>query len=763
MSNPRHVNPVQNASTADYNFVPLPEKVLFVDDGLLVGAEKVKLWETHDRYVPGTHSGWLDLKIWTESPLFIRGPVVKKKDGKWSDDGKKEARLRPEPSSTPDGLAMIPGSSLRGVLRSLYEILTFGKLQPVPETNLFFRSMAGNDDRIGSFYRERMERGGGKRAGRFHKTSRGYEVIPCKFVKVSRLSGIVAPFSYDSSINAPIQWDYHCKPCHFTLDQHGGVNAFHWGKSPADSYNEGIFVQTGAAGGQKLHEFIFYDEDRDAAISVPDELVERFNDDDQITQWQAKNFPTLRPERNARRQDGHLADRDPVFYLADDSLKSEDNPDGLIFFGRAGMFRLPYDKSPYDLLPENHRSPKLDMAEALFGRVRKKRKGDTEKPLNPQVKGRLFVDDAISESRWQDLTAAGRAEVYKTTLLSPHPTSYQHYLTQNGPAGAGELTTYLKDDETTLRGAKLFWHTHSGTALPSHRDNKGDPVFQRHGNGALGKTDSLLQPIFVPEEKAFTGRIQFHNLSPVELGALLEAVDLPAGCAHKLGMAKGKGLGSVRIKIEHVELLDLADRYKAYAPDRVEAPENTPPEAATRARAAFVERICAHAETSGEFMLEDEEGWRRIARLDALYLMLKMHENPPVTRTLRLNEFRRRRVLSTPHIAVGRPEPNWPQNPPRAAPPVFEEPEPPAPRPPGKPLQKGQRRNGPLFRAENGWICELMDKDQPLRGPVEIPAGMDIPNDTPDGAAAGFYVTYYKKNEFKARLEKPPILDVELD
>jgi len=759
MSNPRHVNPHTNdqwlPSTAEYNFVPLPEKVLLLEHGLPAGETKDNLWETHDRYVPGTHSGWLDIKIWTESPLFIRGPVFEQGKG-WSDyevDGqgqvvRKEARRRPAPSATPDGLAMIPGSSLRGLLRSLYEILTFSKLQPVPEDQLFFRSLAGKDDRIGSFYRKRMELGGGKRAGRFQKTPQGYKIAPCKFVKVKH--DIVSRFIYDNTPNATIKWNHHCKSCHFTLDQDGRVNEFHWEKPQAGNFIAGTFIQTGAAGEQKLHEFIFYDEDESAPIPVPDELVERFNDDDQLTKWQCDNFSANMPVKDARRRKGQLAHGDPIFFLADDSLKSEDNPQGLLFFGRAGMFRLPYDKSPFDLLQEDHHSHELDMAEALFGRVRKPRKGVEEPKHYRQVKGRLIIDDALSNAAWKTLTAAGRTAVFKTTLLSPHPTSYQHYLTQNGPAGASSLTTYLDGDKTTLRGAKLFWHK----PTPPPINN-----LQRHNGGAPGPIESLLQPIAVPEKNAFFGRIQFHNLSPAELGALLEAVELPEGHAHKLGMAKGKGLGSVRIKIHHIELLNLQDRYKTYAPT-AETPTTTsnPPEA-DAARAAFLKRISAHAAETQEHIIESNKGLRKIARLDALYLMLTLkHENAPQTKTLDIEEFKKRRVLPTPHGALDpASEPNWPSNPPTAAPPPkppTTQAQPHAP-PQGKPLQQGQTIPGLLFRKEDkNWACIVQDRGTTVQGTVTIPQNLSIPDNTPDNSKAEFYILSYKKGELKARFQK---------
>ena len=52
---------------------------------------------------------------------------------------------------------VIPGSSLRGTLRNLLEIVSYGKMQWVSKNQLFFRSL--NDSGVGVSYRERMTHG----------------------------------------------------------------------------------------------------------------------------------------------------------------------------------------------------------------------------------------------------------------------------------------------------------------------------------------------------------------------------------------------------------------------------------------------------------------------------------------------------------------------------------------------------------------------------------------------------------------------------
>ena len=139
----RHIDPTNPKFTAiaPYNFVPLPQRVLFVDEGLDVDGTKVKPWEQHNRFIPGLYSGYIDLQIKNLKPLYIRGPVRKGKNGQWDS---RDTRFREEPFMTLEGKPVIPGSSLRGILRTLYEILTFSKLDGVTNEKPFYRSV-GND------------------------------------------------------------------------------------------------------------------------------------------------------------------------------------------------------------------------------------------------------------------------------------------------------------------------------------------------------------------------------------------------------------------------------------------------------------------------------------------------------------------------------------------------------------------------------------------------------------------------------------------
>jgi CRISPR-associated protein (TIGR03986 family) len=759
------MNPTRPDRTAKapYNFVPLPECVYTVEDGIEVAGQKIKPWEQHDRFVPGTHSGWIDLEIETLTPLYIRGPVARTEDGTWD---ARDGRLRPEPFTTPDGRPVIPGSSLRGMIRTLVEILAFAKIQPVSEAKPFYRTVA--PDRIGKAYGERMRRGQGVQGGFLCRRGGEWVIQACKVLRVDR--GKLRRFvSFRTTPDWTPPWPPQHGRCWIRREgETRRVSDIRIGRDRPNGsdWEAATLVITGSVP-DKRREFVFLDPAEDVdPIRVPEKIWDRFHDEDQITQWQERAFPRDKPRPGCRPRDGYLRDGEPVFFLVDESQKSEENPDGLVFLGRAGMFRLPYDLSPFDLVPGHIRNAPLDLAEAMFGKVGK----------DESIKGRVFFEDAVAT----DGGPAWFGEVLVPRILSsPKPTTFQHYLTQDGTKGKRELTTYLQGDQTTIRGHKLYWHRwDEGQGIDQVKEsNQHDALLkdlkQEHPRDTQ---HTIIRP--VKAGVRFGGRIRFDNLTDLELGALLCALQLPEGCAHRLGMGKPLGLGSVHITAR----LHLVDRRARYRSWRAAGVDND--EAGERFRATFENAMLAHARRTGETMLQGQQGLRQIARLDALFRMLEWTQPPPVeaTRYMRIedgdpnqyppdkqgkvNEFRTRPVLPTPHGVLGLEEPPWRNDPPRpgnaqtpaSSPARATGPSgsPPSARTastssrlaPGpsqnfKPVQKGQTRSGTLRRSGNTWVTVFEGDPREARivNPEKIPA------DCEDGARAEFYITRQSKRE----------------
>lgn len=660
---PRHINPNQEVmATAAYNFVPLPNAVFNIQEGIEVNGQTIKPWEQHDQFITGTYSGWISVDIELLTPLFIRGPVTKNNDSEWD---KREARLRPDPYTTRDGRAAIPGSSLRGMVCTLVEIISFSKIAPVTEDRPFYRSLG--TDRVGRFYRKRMGLGSAIQGGILRRNGTQWCIDVCEVKRVPR--ALVEQYCAPNAQGHP-KWEGQHKECQVTLDHKGRVASL-------TGTTSGTLVLTGWAPPKEdsvKNEFFFMKPAEERTLRIPDAMWKRFHDDDQISNWQKKAFPVHKPSRKCRRNPGYLREGEPVFFLCDDAAESvPDNPDKLVFFGRAKMFRLPYDKSPSDLVPGDLKIGGVDLAEAIFGRVSQDGSGVQS------IKGRVRFEAAVAGQKVNDST---ENIIVPKILSSPKPTTFQHYLTQDGHVPADKLTTYLDGDITTIRGHKLYWHRwndRSGLEQvrlgPLDESNRLKRMLQEQGNTGdrrdddFDKQHTVISPVGDNTGKLyFSGKISFDNLTDIELGALLVALQLTEGCAHKIGMAKPLGLGSIKIS-PSLFLTDRDARYRCWSNVTCHASCGDP----------FVEsfstRIMEHAKATGETMADSTSGIWGIARLQALLHMLEWENRPLVedTRPLEMknaankNEFAARSVLPTPHMVKKQNEPGWPEDKPIAA------------------------------------------------------------------------------------------------
>lgn len=105
-------------ATAPYNFVSLPKKVLAspMDGNVVTDEERTLNYRTHV-LEKGRLSGRIELTIETKTPVFIGTGVGTAED--------KDLEL----FFSPMGVPMIPGSSLRGMIKNLFKIVTCGAMR----------------------------------------------------------------------------------------------------------------------------------------------------------------------------------------------------------------------------------------------------------------------------------------------------------------------------------------------------------------------------------------------------------------------------------------------------------------------------------------------------------------------------------------------------------------------------------------------------------------------------------------------------------
>ncbi len=669
MTWPIHQDPLEkkNEAHAPYNFVPLPEIVVTVDD-----------LPAHDQYHQDRHTGHIICNLTTLTPLYTRCMMTPEffedfggKSFYELDADKKNERARffhLDDIEKP----VIPGSSLRGMIRNLAEIIAYGKIKWTTEEKLFFRTV--DTSTVGVHYRQRMV--GKVEAGFLHQKGNKYFIKPGHMYRVHRkLLGQKKDIYAGSGPNSTPRWNAppHKPHQHKTVwvelkpgSKGVAIKAIHYKNTPGAE--KGILVITGDAP-RKGKEFVFVPNPHAPQIKVDEALIKRFHDDDQISQWQERAFSIHKPHRNGRQRDGMLnhknmkGDGDPIFFLREHKQ--------VTFFGRAQMFRLPYHQSPIDLVPEMLRRDKdVDLAEAIFGYVRAKK---VSKDQTQTRAGRVFFADAhfveAVDGLWLNSNQAqDPANVITPKVLSgPKATSFQHYLTQQNPDNSRKLSHFgsptpdqpggKQSDQTVIRGHKLYWHQNGDMSAIEETDrNKTDKFYKQY---------SRIQP--VKPGVAFSFKIHFENLSQVELGTLLWALDLPAGHHHKLGMGKPLGMGSVKIEAqlfldkrqERYSQLFSADNGAWHTGSSLEDDKE-------RFKKEFENFVVGQLKEAGALQGQHLDEQKRI---QALLKLLAWDNRPPLAKTeyMGLGSFRYRPVLPTPQGVIAPQETDGEQAPAKTA------------------------------------------------------------------------------------------------
>jgi CRISPR-associated protein (TIGR03986 family) len=650
---PKHGNPNGNrVASAPYNFIPLPETVV-------LAVENANDLPDHDQYHAERHTGYFEVIMTTKAPLYVRCPFTIDQFME-QEQGKDSSRpFREQVRNTPDFFyttdpkhPVIPGSSLRGMLRGVLEIVSYSKIQRVTEKRLFFRTV--DNTSVGKYYRRRMsnkvETGFLVREG-----ANKFVIKTCEMVRVPRklLGDTSGNNLYDGSdqnktprwVGKPCQWI----PVWVKLSQNRKfVTQIKYRHDELPDGKEGFLIITGDVPNKKK-EFVFLKPDQDAErVEVSEEIFERFHDDDQITQWQERAFPKDRPSKDCRERNGFIRKHwrevpthgDPVFFLRENGK--------LVFFGRAGMFRLPYERSPLSFIPHQLRQVRdVDYAEAIFGYT----KGDQIKtPQGDKARayaGRVFFTDATLLSPSDDIWFSEKSIVPKI-LSSPKPTAFQHYLVQPEPNNSQNLKHYGSQPikETVIRGHKRYWFQKNPSRQQIEDQNVPDNSTQH----------TQFKPLKAGVQFKF--RIYFENLSDEELGALCWTLhplapenDSKEYC-HQLGMGKPLGMGAVKLEAT----LYLTDRKKRYTAlcngDAWETGVGEPKRLSER---TVLQKLVQPFEQHVLRCLQLETHCQHLYQVKRIAMLLKIMEigANPSARYMPLDGFKKRPVLPDPSMLGG--------------------------------------------------------------------------------------------------------------
>lgn len=506
------------AISAPYNFVPLSNQIFKPEWGKDV---------SHDLPFQDGLSGELHYTLIADTPLLVGGKQTKAVNGQPGEV---------KPFQLPDGRYAIPGSSLKGLLRSVVEIAGFGRMSKVDEVRPGLRDISTGDSVYATRVRNRVC------TGFLRQRADGrQEIVPCLMVRLGHRDlegalGVSAPI-FAARQNVKQKYDHWEKLCRerkldpmqitFELGQPDAARLFSGSLKGLPVFTGQISDSTRRSGKQR--DFVFYSPKTEQAIPVPPDAWRDFlrihGDEDGKADMSWPGY--WKAQYRAGREI-------PVFYLQDGSL---------LRIGLAYMPKLAGDFSTHDMIahanPGHLQAPGAeqgyDLADLLFGAINGENQADA-------LRGRVSFETALAQGN-----PAAQAQP-ATILNGPKPSYFPNYITQsadprNWHLKSQQYATYIETGASkapTLRGFKRY-------PVRPEAQARVQPLTNEQVDNK--KVQIVLHTL--PSQTRFDGRIVFHNLKPQELGALLWALTWggDAQLRHSLGLGKPFGFGQAHFEI----------------------------------------------------------------------------------------------------------------------------------------------------------------------------------------------------------------------
>jgi len=519
--------------TAPFNFVPLNKKIFFPD-----WAEKV----SHDIPFSDGESGVIDITITAKSPIFIRNHSNDKNN-----------------SSTEfcnyNGEYYIPSTSIKGMVRNVLEIMSFSKMSQFNDDTYAVRDLRNpklymSNMKIENLYCGWLQKDGDKyiledcgKPGRIRQEEIG-QALNVKFAENFREKQFkedlknksknptsefikTAKYKYELLKNKKLTFKFKSLPANNKIDKREIYKIDNKGK-------DGTIVLTGQASGRKnrgkfdakIYEFIFFKPI--SRLEVDETVFKKFK------------FAYFDGESNAsedwkwRKKQLDNNEKIPVFFQ-----KREGKVEHI---GLSYLYKLPYKHSVKDGIDNIHKNnTKLDLVETIFGFANE----------NNALKGRIQFSHFKAKGNPISL------ELKHEILGTPRASYYPIYVKQN----PNNLFTTFMDDDFSIAGWKRYPVQCGLKSYPAPVDKHGKV------NEKVGTTFRPLK-----EGTVFTGKLRYHNLTKIELGALLSALTFhnTQNCFHNIGMAKSLGYGKIELKVEGIEVEEYLKIFELKINEQIE-------------------------------------------------------------------------------------------------------------------------------------------------------------------------------------------------
>jgi len=673
----------RRTARAPYNFIPLPDEVL-------LSPESVDELPTHDCYHhEERHTGRIDCTFVTRSPLYVRSAVNLKFYKDWP-NGLDDLYSNEEDSKNYASFfnldelqhPVVPGSSLRGMIRGLMEIVTHGHMRWVGDKPTFtFRAVAApRTDPLSEPYQRVIGRfSRNVEAGYLEKRGKEWFVRPAKTTRELNFSGEKSSYlkvregvingdavkgfrRFDAPSYEP-KWFPVC--FEVEIGKRGNAYVDQIADMGGAYSHVGVLVCSGnmleTADGttkspRKNHSLVLGPNLKADLIQIDNRAIEDYKagltdfQNEQLDAWGGKEM-------------GCLRDRAPIFFVAEEA---ENGDEVIRYFGYTPNFRIPARiagsdraSNPLDFVPAHLRSGEApDITESVFGWVEEDKDG-----LSGQRASRVFIGDATFVKADDGIWLRDNPLTLHT-LSGPKPTTFQHYLVQDkskghDPDNVSRLAHFgSSPHETEVRGYKRYWPKGESPDIEASEKERKHP-----------KQLTRVRPAKPGVHFSFS--IRFENLSDVELGALLWTLRLaneaskPEELAtqkycHMLGMGKSLGMGVISMQ----SMLHLDNRAEHYKKLFTGAGWHVPSEVAE-----MEPYIAQFEEYALQHIKKGVQSFRDLDRIRALLTMLEWRDGnsawQDLTRyqeiergTRKTNEYDGRPVLSTPEAVAAHYKPN---------------------------------------------------------------------------------------------------------
>lgn len=487
---------------APYNFVPLSDKVYFPE-----WAKDMSI--SHDIPFEDGQSGIIELEIEAKTSIFVRNGHTKSEAEQKNDNFKSFSKLGDR--------YFIPGTSLKGTIRSAFEILSFSKMTLNKNARFTLRDLNDRknytltqkadqircgwlrEDELGDYFihdcgipqRKSHSDIDGELGIQFFTSNfkDGPKSLNLNKTGQDGIDPKTAKYKYEKTKEALRQNIADSRPLYINMEE--GTLVF---TGQPNKWTDGSNKRNSG----KKKEFIFPDQDLGAYKLEED----RFNQYEFIYS-ESEDWKYL--------SKGIKEQGIPVFFR----LKSEGGRKTIQDLGLAFMYKLPYDNRPYDLLSKEHQMENdLDLSEAVFGKTSK----------DFSLRGRVQFSNAFA-------TTAEEGDEIKLILGGPKASYYPTYIEQDSRSKTVDKYATYGDGSSKLAGWKKYAPREKSYEICTDND----------------KLDSVLRPLKAGAK--FRAKVIFHNLKKIELGALLSAISFhdSESCFHQIGQGKPYGLGRVAI------------------------------------------------------------------------------------------------------------------------------------------------------------------------------------------------------------------------